>query len=315
MTKTIGAAGFIGIAVEETSGTYQAPTKFFPIMSESLSWTQNTNWRRVIRGTTDVIGAVPGNGNVEGDIESELLTDVLPYMLLAARGTLTKDGVAAPFVYTFTPTHGALAPNTLSITIVRGEEAFGYVGCNVSSMTFGVDNDMATVSYSILGTAEQSVTPPATPTYGDDVPFGAGTWSIEIPTETQIFDADNFSLEINDNGEVQYRLKNVLGAQFIKFGERDVQLTLDRDFEDRDEYDIFKELTAQSVSVGLNESANNQVKFSVVAAIIDAYAVNLSSVGDLVRSSTTYVGTHGSGDGAYEVVITSAEDVTVPVAE
>lgn len=312
MTKTIGAAGFIGIAVESTSGTYQAPTKFFPIMSESLSWTQDTNWRRVIRGTTDVIGAVAGNGNVEGDIEAELLTDVLPYMLLAARGELTKTGTEAPYTYDFTPTHGALAPNTLSITIVRGEEAFGYVGCVVSSMTFGVDNDMATVTYSILGTAEESVTMPATPTYGDDTPFGAGTWSIEIPTETQIFDADNFSLEINDNGEVQYRLKNTLGAEFIKFGERDVQLTLDRDFEDRAEYEIFKNLTEQSVTVALDEDTNNKVEFSVVAAIIDAYAVNLSSVGDLVRSSTTYVGTHGSGDGAYEIQIVTDEDVTIP---
>lgn len=312
MTKTIGAAGYIGIAVESESGTYQAPTKFFPIMSESLSWTQNTNWRRVIRGTTDVIGAVPGNGNVEGDIEAELLTDVLPYMLLAARGTLAKTGASAPFIYSFTPGHGALAPNTLSITIVRGAEAFGYVGCVVSSMSFGVDNDMATVTYSVLGTAEQSVSVPATPTYGDDVPFGAGTWNIQIPTETQIYDADNFSLEINDNGEVQYRLKDELGAQFIKFGERDVQLTLDRDFEDRGEYTKFKDLTEQSVSVGLNESENNQVQFSVVAAIIDAYAVNLSSVGDLVRSSTTYIGTHGSGDGAYTISVVTAEDVTIP---
>lgn len=312
MAKTIGAAGYIGIAVETDSGTYEAPTKFFPIMSESLSWTQNTNWRRVIRGTTDVIGAVAGNGNVEGDIEAELLTDVLPYMLLAARGTLERSGTEAPYTYDFTPGHGALAPNTLSITIVRGEEAFGYVGCVVSSMSFGVDNDMATVTYSVLGQSEESVAVPAAPTYGDDVPFGAGNWNIQIPTNTQIFDADNFSLEINDNGEVQYRLKDTLGAEFIKFGERDVQLTLDRDFENRTEYDNFKNLTEQSVTVGLNESANNQVEFSVVAAIIDAYAVNLSSVGDLVRSSTTYIGTHGSGDGAYSISITTDEDVTIP---
>jgi hypothetical protein len=179
-------------------------------------------------------------------------------------------------------------------------------------MTFGVDNDMATVTYNILGTAEETVATPATPTYGADVPFGAGTWNIQIPTATQIYDADNFSLDINDNGEVQYRLKDQLGAQFIKFGERDVQLTLDRDFEDRTEYDIFKNLTAQSVTVALNESANNAVNFSVVAAIIDAYAVNLSSVGDLVRSSTTYVGTHGAGDGAYTVSVVTDEDITLP---
>lgn len=313
MTKTIGAAGFIGIGIESTSGTYIAPTKFFPIMSESVTWTQNTNWRRVIRGTTDVIGAVPGNGNVEGAIESELLTDVLPYMLLCARGDLTQTAATTPFEYEFSPTHGALANNTMSITVVRGAEAFGYTGCVVSNMNFGVDNDMATVTYNILGTAEESVSVPATPTYTDDVPFGAGTWNLQIPTESQIFDADNFSFDINDNGEVQYRLKDVLGAQFIKFGERDVQLTLDRDFDDRTEYDIFKTLTEQSVTVALSESANNKFSIEMAAAIIDAYAVNLSGVGDLVRSSTTYIGVNDTTlDGSYKITITTEEDVTIP---
>ena len=311
MTKTLGAAGYIGVAIETTPNEYEAPTKFFPIRTEGLSWVQNTNWRRVIRGTADVIGAVAGNGNVEGDIDMELLTDVLPYFLLCARGELTKDGTD-PFEYEFTPTHGALAANTMSITIVRGEEAFGYVGCVVSSMTFSVDNDMAVMNLSILGAAEESVTTPASPAYGDDVPFGAGTWSLQIPTATQIFDADNFSFEINDNGEVQNRLKDSLGAEFISYGERDLQLSLDRDFEDRDEYQHFKDLTSRSVTVALNEAANNQVTIEMVAAIIDEYAVNLSGVGDLVRSSTTYMGTAGSANEAYNIVITTDEDVTIP---
>jgi len=311
MTKTLGAAGYIGVAIETTPNEYEAPTKFFPIRTEGLSWVQNTNWRRVIRGTADVIGAVAGNGNVEGDIDMELLTDVLPYFLLCARGELTKSGTA-PFEYEFTPAHGALAANTMSITIVRGEEAFGYVGCVVSSMTFSVDNDMGVMNLSILGAAEESVAIPAAPAYGDDVPFGAGTWSLQIPTDTQIFDADNFSFEINDNGEVQNRLKDSLGAEFIAYGERDLQLSLDRDFEDRDEYQNFKDLTSRSVTVALNEAANNQVSFEMVSAIIDEYAVNLSGVGDLVRSSTTYMGTAGSANEAYKIVITTDEDVDIP---
>jgi len=311
MTKTLGAAGYIGVAIETTPNTYEPPTKFFPIRNEGLSWVQNTNWRRVIRGTADVIGAVAGNGNVEGDIDMELLTDVLPYFLLCARGELTKGGTA-PFEYEFIPTHGALAANTMSITIVRGDEAFGYVGCVVSSMTFSVDNDMGVMNLSVLGAAEEAVATPAAPAYGDDVPFGAGTWSLQIPTATQIFDADNFSFEVNDNGEVQNRLKSTLGAEFIAYGERDLQLSLDRDFEDRDEYENFKQLTARSVTVALNEAANNQVSFEMVAAIIDDYAVNLSGVGDLVRSSTTYIGTAGSANEAYKILITTDEDVTIP---
>jgi len=311
VTKTLGAAGYIGVALETTPNTYQAPTKFFPIRSESLSWQQNTNWRRVIRGTADVIGAVPGNGHVEGDIDAELLSDVLPYFLQCARGELSASEATGTFTYTFTPTHGALPPNTLSITIVRGEEAFGYVGCVVSSMTFGVDNDMATMNLSILGTNEESVAAPAAPTYGDDVPFGAGTWSLQVPTATQIFDADGFSFEINDNGEVQNRLKSQLGAEFISFGERDLQLTLDRDFEDRTEYNNFKALTEREITVQLNESANNQVKFDLVAGIIDEYSVNLSGVGDLVRSNTTYMGTAGTTGDAYSIEVVTVEDLGI----
>ena len=312
MTKTIGASGYIGVALETTANDYEAPTKFFPIRNESLAWQQNTNWRRVIRGTADVIGAVPGNGHVEGDLDVELLSDVLPYFLLCARGELTKNDDNGVFTYEFAPTHGALPPNTMSITIVRGEEAFGYVGCVVSSMTFGVDNDMATMNLSVLGTNEESVTVPATPTYGDDVPFGAGTWSIEVPTATQIYDADGFSFEVNDNGEVQNRLKDTLGAEFISFGERDLQLTLDRDFEDRDEYENFKNLTERDITVALNESVENQVTFNMLAGIIDEYSVNLSGVGDLVRSNTTYMGTAGATGDAYHIEIVTEEDVTIP---
>jgi hypothetical protein len=318
--KHLGAQGFVGIAIEAEAGTYVAPTKFFPIRSESLGWTQDTNFRRVIRGTADAIGAIPGNGNVEGDLDVELLTDVLPYFLLCARGVLDKTGVAAPFVYDFVPAHNALAPNTMSITVVRGEEAFGYVGCVLSSISFGVDNNMGTMNLSILGTAEESVTTPATPTYGADIPFGAGTWNIQVPTDTQIFDADNFTFEINDNGTVQHRLKSELGAEFISFGERQVTMSVDRDFDDRAEFDAFKNLTSRSVTVALGGAGaygdthdDNEVEITMPVAYVDGYDVGLSGPGDLVRASMNYEGVHdNTTGGAYSMQITTAEDVTIP---
>jgi len=312
MGVTIGAEGYIGIALETTPSEYEAPTKFFPIRNESLTWSQNTNQRRVIRGTADVIGAVPGNGNVEGDIDMELLSDVLPYFLMCARGTLIQDDgpEAGSFQYNFVPAHNAVAPNTMSITIVRGEEAFGYVGCVVASQNYSVDNDMAVVTFTVLGTSEESVAAPAAPIYTDDVPYGAGMWKIQIPTDTQIYDADSFSFEVDDNGEVQNRLKDELGAQFISFGERNTSLSLDRDFENRDEYNDFKLLTEKSVSVEVEESTTNRCKFTIPVAFIDDYAVNLSGVGDLVRSSNTYIAVHDDDTGgAYEIELVTDEDL------
>lgn len=311
---SIGAEGYVGIALETTKGTYAAPTKFFPIRSESVSWTQNTNWRRVIRGTVDPIGAVAGNGNVEGDIDMELLSDVLPYFLRCARGTLTKtmSADATPVLtgYTFVPTHGALAPATMSITVVRAGEAFGYVGCNVASMAFGTDNDMATSTFTLLGMREESVAIPASPAYADDEPYGSGQWIIEVPTATQVFDCDGFSFEVDDGGEVQNRLKNVLGAEFVAFGERNVTMSVDRDFKDRVEYDQFKGLTSRSITVQAGTAADDNVRFLMPVGIIDSYDVGLGDVGGLIRSSVSYQGTHDPATGgAYKLTIKTTENI------
>lgn len=312
MVKSIGAEGYVGIAFETTANTYVAPTKFFPIRSESLGWVQNTNWRRVIRGTADVIGAVPGNGNVEGDLDVELLSDVLPYFLRCSRGTLVKTGAAAPYTYDHTPAHNAVPPKTMSITVVRAGVAFGYVGCVVASMAFGIDNDMGTMTFSIVGTAEQSVAVPAAPAYAGDTPYGSGDWNIQVPTATQVFDSDNFSLEINDNATPQNRLKNALGAQFVSFGERDVTLSLDRDFESRAEFDAFKALTSKSITVQATNGASDSVEFVVPVAFVDGYDVALGGVGDLVRASATYRGAHSAADGgAYGITVITAESVTL----
>lgn len=318
---SIGAEGYVGIALETVQGTYEAPTKFFPIRSESLSWTQDTNWRRVIRGTVDPIGAIAGNGNVEGDIDTELLTDVLPYFLSCARGTLTKTGTpsatagepdTAPWTYEFIPTHGALAPNTMSVTVVRNGEAFGYVGCVVSSLSVSEDNAMGTSVFSVLGMREEPVAVPAAPAYSNDEPFGAGKWQIQVPTATQIFDADAFSFEADDSGEVQNRLKDELGAQFISFGERNTSISLDRDFQDRTEYDAFKNLTERSLTVNVSHSADRYCNFEMPVGIQDSNEVNLGGVGDLIRSSITYQGVHDPATGgAYRIEVGTDEDIAV----
>jgi len=310
---SIGASGFMGIAIESTPNEYEAPTKFFPIRNENLVWTQDTNWRRVIRGTVDIIGAAAGNGNAEGDVDMELLDDVLPYWLIASRGEMVKTGAAPTFTYTFTPTHDATPTSTLSITVVRAGIAFGYVGCVVGNHSFGSDNDLATYTPTVVGTSEEEVAVPAAPVYrDDDDPFGSGMWNIQVPTGTQIFDADNYTLDINDNAEAQNRLKNSLGAQFVSFGERDVELTVDRDFEDRSEYNEFKLLTEKSISVRLEKEAGRAVQFNIPGSIKDTYEVSLTGVGDLVRASTTYRGIHAASvGGGFEIVVETDEDITV----
>jgi hypothetical protein len=164
----------------------------------------------------------------------------------------------------------------------------------------------------MLGMREENVTPPAAPVYTDDQPFGSGQWNIQVPTDTQIFDADNFSFEVDDSGQVQNRLKSELGAQFISFGERNVTASIDRDFADRTEYNEFKALTEKSISVRAGLSADDYVQLTAPVTYVDSYDLNLSGVGDLVRASVSYSGIHDDDPdvgGAYKIEFGTDEDM------
>lgn len=314
MPVDIGATGYIGLALETTRGTYVAPTKYFPIRSESLKYNQDTQWRKVIRAIADLLGAVNGNSFADGDIEMELLHEALPYFLLASRNTVVKTGVG-PFTYTSTPQHGAqnaasaIGKPTLSITVVRAGVAFGFVGCQVGSMRFGQDAGIATMAFSIIGLDEASAAVPAA-TFAANVPFGAGMYSIQVPTATQVFDVDNFEFAIEEGLEPQYRLANTRAPRFLKYGEREVTLSLDRDFDGRTEYDAFKALTAQSVTIALTNGAHS-VTLKAPVAIKETYEVGgLSSQGDLIRTSVPYRGIYDPATSkAYEIVVVTTESI------
>jgi hypothetical protein len=149
MTYGTGAGGFLGVALETTSGTYVAPAKFVPIESESLTMTEDTQWRRPIRQSADIIGGVAGNQHVEGDISMEALEDCVLYFLYAARATAVKTGTTN-LTYTFTPNANATPAKTMSITVVRNGQVFGYVGCVVSSFTFTIEDGLLKFNMTIL---------------------------------------------------------------------------------------------------------------------------------------------------------------------
>lgn len=314
MAYGIGGGGFVGIAVEVTPGTYVAPTVFIPILSESLTRPQATVWRRPIRQNVDVLGGVPGNVHVTGDITMEAFSDKSVYFHLASRAGVVKTGTVSPWTYTFTPTAAAVATKTLSITVVRSGEVFGYTGCVVAGFNYTVEEGQLKATYNIIGSdeASQSLPSPAW-TGGQTQPFGAGEYTIEIPTATQVFDADTFTFTVNDNAEPQFRLKNTgRGAQFMKFGERAVTLTTERDFLTRTEYDAFKILTSQAIKILAAKSANESIQIEMPAAIKDSYELGLSGQGDLIRASINYQGTYdATATAAYKLIMKATVDITV----
>ena len=311
MTQGIGASGILGIALESVIGTYVAPTKYVPYMSESLKYEQETQYRRPVRATPSVVGAVQGNATVGGDLSLEALTDIIPYFMYCSRMTVVKTG-GGPYTYTGTPSALGVPTNTLSATVTRNGVVFGYTGLCVGQFVLTVGSDgklMYNVTLVGLDEASQSV---PTPTWPTSEPFGAGMYNIQIPTSTQVYDADTFEFTVNDNGEGQPRLKNTgRGPQFVKWGEREVSAKTERDFESRAEYDAFKAGTNQSITVTCTQDANNEITVVMPVSNTNTYEVNIGGQSDLVRSSVEYMGMiNGSGADYSLSVKTETENIT-----
>ena len=110
MAVGIGAAGIVGFAHEAVVGTYLAPTQFLPVRSESIQFMNEVQYTRPIMRVADNVHAVEGPQKVEGDVEFEVIEDLLTFLLYAARMDVVKAG-ADPYTYTFTP---LLLPNHLT---------------------------------------------------------------------------------------------------------------------------------------------------------------------------------------------------------
>lgn len=291
-----------------TPGVYTAPTKFIPFMSESLTSTQATIWRRPIRQSADIIGAVPGNFNVAGDISIEGMEDCMIYFLYGSRVSIVKSGTTN-YTYVCTPTANAIPNNTLSITVVRNGIVFGFTGCCVTSQTFTQQDGIFMHNMSLIG-RDEAVQSAPTPTWPTTVPFGAGQWSIEIPTATPVFDTDTFEFTVDDGAEAQFRLKSTTrGADFIKYGERALTMSMERDFDSRTDFDAFKALTSQSITITASKGANNSVSLLAPVAIKDTYEVQNSGQGDLVRAAIAYNGIIDGTGKSYQVTLKTQENV------
>jgi Phage tail tube protein len=316
MAIGVSGGGSMGLAFEVTPGTYLAPTKFFPFLSESLEFQPGNIYRRPIRQSIDNIGMVPGNVNVTGTVSMEALDDVIVYFLYAMRMGIVRSG-GPNYIYTCTPTSLAAFPTrTLSLTVVRNSQVFGYTGCVVSKLTLSIQNDILQLDCDIIAQNEATQSAP-TVTYANSVPIGPGQWNIGIPTATQVFDMDTFSYSIDEAGAPAYRLKNTganagRGAQFISMGERTVQMTASRDFIDRTDYNLFQAGTAQSITIiGTSAgSVNNSIQFLVGNTFKSAYQVVMGAQGDIVRANITYDTVIDGSGNATVLTVKTQESIT-----
>lgn len=310
MAVGIGAGGILGVAIEAVAGTYVAPTKYIPFNSESLKYNINPVERRPIRNSAGLIGVVPGNATVEGDIEFDVSADILLYFLAASRCTYVKTGTTPNFNYVFTPQSNALPAKTMSITIKRGDETFGYTGCVVGGFTLAIDSDgKLTCTANIFGRNEATQTAP-TAVWPTTPIISAGMYSLQIPTATQVFDADTYEFSSEDNAVANGRIRNTPGASFVNFGESNATVKVERDFDTRAEYDAYKAGTSKSITLEATQTTNNKITILTPVAIANTYEVNIGGQGDLIRASVEYASVVGAGGFHYQITIVTSENLT-----
>jgi hypothetical protein len=318
MGYELGGTGWLGVAVETAYGTWVTPTKWIPIRSESLQKVEDKIYRTNIRGLADRSGAIQGYTHIEGDVEFEVSADILTYFLYASRVTPSSTG-AGPYAYTFVPAHvaspstaaGKTSRKSLSVTIMRDQRGFGYFGVSVTRMSFRVENGLLMCTATLMGLDEAQQAGPFTPVWTQIPPFGPLYNAIEIPNASVRTDIDGFTLDIDDGGEAQNRIKTTGGRapSFIKWGEREVTVTADIDFDTLTDYNAFLAQTKQVLKFTSTENATtNKVTITLNATVIDSYQVNLSGLGDLVRASTAFHGIYDTSD-VYTIVVNSAENI------
>lgn len=319
MALGIAGSGLIGLGFETTYGTYAAPTKFVPVRSESLTDSEDKQVLAPIRGLAVASKVKRGYKIIEGDIEFEVTSDVLPYFLYLARTTPARTGASAPYTYTFVPTSvvlpttasGVTNRKTASIYVERAGQVFAYVGCSVTSVAFSFDNGDLICTVHVMGLELETGESAVAATFDTWTPFGPGDIAIEIPDDTARVDIDTMTVTIQDNGEALNRIKNTgRGPSYIKWGEREVSGTFDHDFSDMTEYNAFNNNSSRSMEILASHGASDEVSIALSSVITTSYPVTLSgALGDLVRASVDFRAVY-SGSSEYTITIKTDEDVT-----
>ncbi len=331
-TPGLGGGGSVGVAFETTMGTYEAPDVFVPILSESLEYTEDKYLSEQIRQQSIHTEAKPSYYHVEGDIELEVDPNNILYFLYATRHTPTKTGVG-PFTYKFVPNSagtgataaGPTTSKTLSITIVRNGEVFGYTGCVLSGFEFSVNTDtgilMATLN--IMGLAEGEEADP-TEVWIAPVLYGADAHRIYLDAAgaTPAFaggvdvNHNGFTFGVNFNPTAENRVRSDRSASYIAYHITEGTVSADIDFLTRDDYDNFvstnkRAIRMESLNGGATlAAATDGVRLQANNYFFNSYAAPLEGMGDLVAADTEGRMLGITGGDAYEVHVKSAVAIT-----
>lgn len=152
-----GLAAQLGVKAETTWGTFVAPTRFYPLISESLTEEiDRLESEGIVTGLRVLNTAqwAAGNVDVGGDIETELYQQGMGALLKACFGAVSTSG-AGPYTHTFTP--GDLTDDHLSVQVGKPDVAgtvqpFSFSGMKVTDWELSMEaGGLVTLSTSLIG--------------------------------------------------------------------------------------------------------------------------------------------------------------------
>lgn len=244
MALKSGLMAQIGYAKESTAGTIVTPTKFVPLVSESLSQErERLESSAIIAGRRFLTSEQWNGGNVTvgGDVQHELFQRGVGHLFEAMLGSVATSG-SGPYTHTFTP--GDLP----SLTVQVGRPGVGgtvhpftYAGCKVASWELACSaGEIATVGLTLVGMTETTATALASASYTAEQakPFKFNHGAVTIGGSS----ANVRSLTLSgDNGLADDR--RFIGSQTIseplEAGLRTVDGSMEVEFTDLTQYDRY----------------------------------------------------------------------------
>lgn len=157
MALKSGLAAQLGVKAETTWGTFVAPTRFYPLISESLTEEiDRIESEGIVTGLRVLNSAqwAAGNVDVGGDIQTELYQQGMGALLKACFGAVSTSG-AGPYTHTFTP--GDLTDDHLSVQVGKPDGAgtvqpFSFSGMKVTDWELSMEaGGLVTLSTSLVG--------------------------------------------------------------------------------------------------------------------------------------------------------------------
>lgn len=171
MATGAGIAGQLGLAAESTWGTPVTVTRFYELISESISYEIARIESEGIRSEQRVIRSddwTPGTKRVSGSVELELSTKNMALVFVHALGGLSTSG-AGPYTHTITP--ATLTGKGLTVQVGRPSsdgtvQPFTFDGVKITAWELAFELDqIVKLTLELVGQDQTTGTALATASY------------------------------------------------------------------------------------------------------------------------------------------------------